>query len=124
VRRDGRCGWKQHCRKKLDWPPWYVADGAPLALSFSEVGPVLAEKLFANRAVGEAVTRPSSGQSSNNESAGLLGGRFNASSTIPVHGAGPWVIVETPTHLGYEGEPDCGDLAFGKDKPDALLGPR
>ena len=26
--------------------------------------------------------------------------------------------------LGYEGEPDCGDLAFGKDKPDALLGPR
>ena len=24
-------------------------------------------------------------------------GRFNASSTIPVHGAGPWVIVETPT---------------------------
>jgi hypothetical protein len=30
-------------------PPWYVAEGAPLALSFSEVGPVLAEKLFANR---------------------------------------------------------------------------
>jgi len=26
---------------------------------------------------------------SNNESAGLLGGRFNASSTIPVHGAWP-----------------------------------
>ena len=34
---------------------------------------------------------------SNNESAGLMGGRFNASSTIPVHGADPWVIVETPT---------------------------
>jgi hypothetical protein len=30
-------------------PPWYVAEGAPLALSFSEVGPVLAEKLFGSR---------------------------------------------------------------------------
>jgi hypothetical protein len=33
---------------------------------------------------------------SNIESAGLMGSRFNVSSTMPVHGAGPWVIVETP----------------------------
>jgi hypothetical protein len=57
---------------------WFVAEGAPLALSFSEVGPVRV-----------AVTRPSSGHHQNNESAGLMGGRFNASSTIPVHGAWP-----------------------------------
>ena len=44
---------------------------------------------------------------SNNELAGLLGGRFNNSSTIPVHGAGPWVIVETPTrhHPRRRGRP-------------------
>jgi hypothetical protein len=36
-----------------------------------------------------------------------MGGRFNVSSTIPVHGAGPWVIVETPpdTTPGDAGDP-------------------
>jgi hypothetical protein len=39
--------------------------------------------------------------------ANLAGGRFNASSTIPVHGADPWVIVETPTrhHPRRRGRP-------------------
>ena len=52
---------------------------------------------------------------SNNESAGLLGGRFNASSTIPVHGAGPWVIVETPTrhHPRRRGRPIPRRLLLG-----------
>ena len=65
------------------------------ALSFSEVGPRV------------AVTRPSSGHHQITNSAGLLGGRFNNSSTIPVHGAGPWVIVETPTrhHPRRRGRP-------------------
>ena len=39
--------------------------------------------------------------------ANLAGGHFNASSTIPVHGADPWVIVETPTrhHPRRRGRP-------------------
>ena len=91
-------------------PPWSVAEGAPL----SEVGPVLAEKLFANRGASSgypAEQRPPS----NTNSAGLLGGRFNASSTIPVHGAGPWVIVETPTrhHTRRRGRPIPRRLLLG-----------
>ena len=42
-------------------------------------------------------------------------GRFNASSTIPVHGAGPWVIVETPTrhHTRRRGRPIPRRLLLG-----------
>ena len=45
----------------------------------------------------------------------LPGGRFNASSTIPAHGAGPWVIVETPTrhHPRRRGRPIPRRLLFG-----------
>ena len=44
-----------------------------------------------------------------------LSGRFNASSTIPVHGAGPWVIVETPTrhHPRRRGRPIPRRLLLG-----------
>ena len=42
-------------------------------------------------------------------------GRFNASSTIPMHGAGPWVIVETPTrhHTRRRGRPFPRRLLLG-----------
>jgi hypothetical protein len=44
-----------------------------------------------------------------------LGGRFNASSTIPMHVAGPWVIVETPTrhHPRRRGRPIPRRLLHG-----------
>jgi hypothetical protein len=73
------------------------------APSFSEVGPASSGHA--------AEQRPPS----NNESAGLLGGRFNASSTIPVHGAGPWVLVETPTrhHPRRRGRPIPRRLLLG-----------
>jgi hypothetical protein len=50
-----------------------------------------------------AVTRPGRAGS---QGTGFLDGRFNASSTIPVHGAGPWVIVETPPDITPD---DAGD---------------
>ena len=64
---------------------------------------------------GRGTTRPSRRAPSNNESSDLLCGSFNASSTIPVHGAGPWVIVETPTrhHPRRRGRPIPRRLLLG-----------
>jgi hypothetical protein len=44
-----------------------------------------------------------------------LGGRFNASSTIPVHGAGPWVIVETPPDTTPDDAGDPSRVVFCLD---------
>ena len=44
-------------------------------------------------------------------------GRFNASSTIPVHGASPWLIVETPPDTTPDDAGDPSRVVFCLDGP-------
>ena len=84
------------------WRTWPAP--IPAAQASSAVGDV-----EASQAAQEGRGRAGS------QGTGFLDGRFNASSTIPVHGAGPWVI--DPPDTTPDGAGDPSRVVFCLDGP-------